>query len=69
MNYEAREDQVARRMRFCEVHPDVTVTFDREEMQWTASWPDDGNGIREISCGELKDLLDRLADIPGKEPS
>jgi hypothetical protein len=69
MNSEKSEDQVARRMRFYEAHPEVTVTFDREAMQWTASWPDDRNGIREICSGELRDLLDRLARIIGKEPS
>ena len=65
MSSRAREDRVARRMRFSEAHPEVTFAFDRDCGQWNASWPGTGSSAQAISCAELRDLLDRLEKILG----
>jgi hypothetical protein len=60
-------DQVARRMSFCESHPDVSVTYDSGEMEWSASFPDGSGGIREVRSSALKNVLDKLESVIGKE--
>jgi hypothetical protein len=55
-----REDQVVRREKFSQAHPDVNIEFRRETWHWEASYPTSGNGTQTVYGSELRDVLDTL---------
>jgi hypothetical protein len=63
------EDQVARRMRFSEAHPEVTFSFMRDTGRWEATYPAKGDGTQKICFTELRHVLDELEKRLGKPPT
>lgn len=59
MTFCGPEDQVARREKFSQRHPGVSITYSYGTHEWNASW-NGGKGARKIACRELKDLLNTL---------
>jgi hypothetical protein len=55
-------DQVARKERLIEHHPDVVIEFD-EEASPHARWRGQVPGHEQVKSGELGHLLDRLEEI------
>ncbi len=60
MPHNRTEDQVARRIKFSEAHPEVNFTFRRETGKWEATYPTGGNGAQTVYDSDLGDLLDKL---------
>jgi hypothetical protein len=60
------EDQVTRRMRFSEAHPEVTFTFVRDTGRWEATCPAGQSGTQKICFTELRHVLDELEKRLGK---
>jgi hypothetical protein len=54
------EDQVVRREKFSEAHPEVSIEFRRETWKWEATYVTSGNGTETVYGSELRDLLDTL---------
>jgi hypothetical protein len=67
MPYNRAEDQVARRNRFSEVHPEVHFEFHRDTGKWEAAYPaGGGDGVHTVNGSELGEVLDRLEEHFGK---
>jgi hypothetical protein len=66
--WQGRADQVARRMRFSQQHPEVTFLFHRETGRWEASYPAGEAGTQSVYGLELKDVLDDLESRFGQPP-
>jgi hypothetical protein len=56
------EDQVARREKFSQAHPEVTFEFRRETWKWEATYPTTGNGTQTVYASELRELLNQLEE-------
>jgi hypothetical protein len=54
------EDQVARRIRFSEAHPEITFKFMRDVGRWEATYPAGQGGTEEVCFTELRHVLDEL---------
>jgi hypothetical protein len=54
------EDQVKRRIRFSEQHPEIHIRYDEVQRVWRGFIPLGENEAREIVEYELRALLDRL---------
>jgi hypothetical protein len=65
---DGRADQVARRMRFSEQHPEVTFLFHRETGRREAACPAGGDSTRSVHGAELRDVLDQLERLFGQPP-
>ena len=57
---EMTEDQVVRREKFSQEHPEVSIEFRRETWKWEATYPTSGNGTQTVYCSELREALDTL---------
>jgi hypothetical protein len=60
MPYSQTEDQVIRRNKFSEAHPEVDFVFRPETGAWEAAYPTGGNGVRVVYGWELREVLDKL---------
>ncbi len=56
------EDQVVRRVKFSEIHPEIDFEFRRETGKWEAAYPTGGNGVQIVYGSELGDVLDKLEE-------
>jgi hypothetical protein len=56
------ENQVVRRIKFSEAHPEVNFVLRRETGKWEATYPTGGNGARTVYDSDLGDLLDKLEE-------
>jgi hypothetical protein len=54
------EDQVARRIRFSEAHPEITFKFMRDIGRWEATYPAGQGGTQKVCLTELRHVLDEL---------
>jgi anti-sigma regulatory factor (Ser/Thr protein kinase) len=68
MSIEQPEDQVARRIRFSEAHPEVTFNFLGNAGRWEATYPAGKNGIQKVCFTELRHVLDELEKRLGSTP-
>jgi hypothetical protein len=68
MPYNRTEDQVVRRSKFSQVHPEVNFEFRRETGKWEATFPTGGNGAQTVYGSELGDVLDKLEERFGQCP-
>lgn len=68
MTFYGPEDQVARREKFSQRHPGVSIIYNYGTHEWNASW-NDGKGARKITFRELRDLLDALGKELNGRPS
>jgi hypothetical protein len=56
------EDQVVRRVKFSEAHPEVNFEFRPETGKWEATYPTGGNGTQTVYGSELGNVLDKLEE-------
>jgi hypothetical protein len=54
------EDQVVRRMRFSEAHPEIDIEFVRDMREWEATCPTGQGGTEKVRFTELRHVLDEL---------
>lgn len=62
MSTNRSEDQVARRLEFNRIHPEVDFKFCRETGHWEASYPTEGNDVETVRGSELKGVLNELEE-------
>jgi hypothetical protein len=55
-----REDQVVRRQKFSQAHPEINIVYRAETFHWEATYPTSGNGTQTVHSPELKEVLDTL---------
>ena len=69
MPHSQTEDQVNRRNKFSEAHPEVDFVFRPETGKWEAVYPTGGSGVQIVYGWELKEVLDKLEERFGSEPA
>ncbi len=54
------QDQVVRRISFCQAHPEITTMCHDGTWLWEAPYPGEDNGTETIHGIDLRDVLDKL---------